>query len=247
MATDFTSVAVPLNKLFMREYAAVLQTMFFEVGFKFRNLVPEWFRHLLTVEFLEWQQVISGVQCRVVSPLDARSLNDHSEEMKPEDAEGDSLMLSYEAELLESECVTRWRKAGVRVHHSPASSSLGEPESKRQQHAPSRPSFIPSMSSLMSYRTSTQDDRSMATRSDMSATRSECPMPRLGYGSTLFGSTATGSDESSLSGTLESRSSGNGSSSACSMWSVTGGAAQHMPFAHALPAGMVFAAQGDII
>ncbi|OWY95532.1 hypothetical protein PHMEG_00034441 [Phytophthora megakarya] len=58
-------------------------TMFFEVGFRFRNLVPEWFRmsasetevdamrrvaeelqQLLTVELLEWQQVTSGVQLR---------------------------------------------------------------------------------------------------------------------------------------------------------------------------------------
>ncbi|OWZ12269.1 hypothetical protein PHMEG_00014602 [Phytophthora megakarya] len=118
MAVDFASVRVPLNELSMRECAAVLQTMFFEVGVKFRNLVPAWFRvctpkaevdtmgrvaeklqHLLAVELLEWQQVISGVQCRVVSPLDARNLNGHSEEMKPEDAEGDSLMSSYEAEL----------------------------------------------------------------------------------------------------------------------------------------------------
>ncbi|OWY91530.1 hypothetical protein PHMEG_00039856 [Phytophthora megakarya] len=124
-------------------------------GFKFRYLVPEWFRvsmpkaevdtmrrvaeelqHRLTVELLEWKQVTSGSQCRVVSPLDARNLNDHSEEMKPEDAEGDSLMSSYEAELHGSECVTRWRRSGVQVYRSPASSSLGEPESKRQQHAP---------------------------------------------------------------------------------------------------------------
>ncbi|OWY94720.1 hypothetical protein PHMEG_00035471, partial [Phytophthora megakarya] len=76
MATDLTSVTVPLNELSMRECAAVLQTMFL---FKFRNLDPEWFRvstpkaeidtmrrvaeglqRLLTVELLEWQQVISG-------------------------------------------------------------------------------------------------------------------------------------------------------------------------------------------
>ncbi|OWZ01161.1 hypothetical protein PHMEG_00027511 [Phytophthora megakarya] len=250
---DLTSVTVPLNELSMRECAAVLQPIFFEVGFKFRNLVPEWFRvstsktevdtmrrvaeelqHLLTVELLEWQQVTSGVQCRVVSPLDACNRKDHSEEMKPEDAEGDSLMSSYEAELLGSECVTRWKRAGVRVYRSPASSSLGEPELKRQQHAPPRPSSIPSMGSLMSYRTSTQDDRSMATPSDMSATRSGSPMPSSGYGSTLFGTTATGSDESNLSGP---------SNPVSSMWSMTGGATQHMQFAHALPAGMVFAAQ----
>ncbi|OWZ10213.1 hypothetical protein PHMEG_00016976 [Phytophthora megakarya] len=265
MATDFTSVTVPLNELSMRECAVVLQTMFFEVGFKFGNLVPEWFRvcapkaevdtmrrvteelqHLLNVELLEWLQVISGVQCRVVPPLDVHNLNDHSEEMKPEYAEGDSLMSSYEAELLGSECVTCRRKAGVRVHRSPASSSFGESESKRQQRAPPRPSSIPSMSSLMYYRTSTQGDWSMATPSDMSATRSVSPMPSSGYGSTLFGATATGLDESNLSGTLESRSSGNGSSSASSMWSMTGGAPQHVQFAHALQVEMVFAAQGGV-
>ncbi|OWZ08355.1 hypothetical protein PHMEG_00019116 [Phytophthora megakarya] len=87
----------------------------------------------------------------------------------------------------------------------------------------------------------------MTTPSDMSATRSGSPMPNSGYGSTLFGATATNSDESNLSGTLESRSSGNGSSSASSMWSMTGGAAQHMQFAHALPSGMVFAAQGGVV
>ncbi|OWY91971.1 hypothetical protein PHMEG_00039210, partial [Phytophthora megakarya] len=80
MPTDLTSMTVPLNELSMRECAAVLQTMFFEIGFKFRNLVPEWFRvctpkaevdtmrrvaeelqHLLTVKLLGWQQVISGM------------------------------------------------------------------------------------------------------------------------------------------------------------------------------------------
>ncbi|OWY93968.1 hypothetical protein PHMEG_00036444 [Phytophthora megakarya] len=58
--------------------------------------VAEELQHLLTVELLEWQQVTS--QCRVVSPLDGRNLNDHSEEMKPEDVEGDPLMSSYEAD-----------------------------------------------------------------------------------------------------------------------------------------------------
>ncbi|OWY94753.1 hypothetical protein PHMEG_00035429, partial [Phytophthora megakarya] len=171
--------------------------MFFEVGFKFRKLVPEWFRvstpkaevdrmrrvaeelqHLLTAELLEWQQVTSGVQCRVVSPLDARNLNDHSEEMKPEDVESDSLIRGG----------ATW---------NPASSSLGEPESKRQQHAPPRPSSIPSMSLLMSYRTSTPDDRSMVTPRHIGNPK----------------------------------------------W-ISDAKLRHMQFAHALPAGMVFAAQG---
>ncbi|OWZ22126.1 hypothetical protein PHMEG_0003215 [Phytophthora megakarya] len=140
--------------------------------------VAEELQHLLTVELLEWQQE----QGRVVSPLDAHNLKDQSEKLNPEDVEGDSLMSSYEAELLGSECITRWKRAGVRVYRRPVSSSLGEPESKRQQLAPPRPSSIPSMSSLMFYRTSTQDDRSMPTPSDMSAARRGSQMPSSGYG-----------------------------------------------------------------
>ncbi|POM65155.1 LOW QUALITY PROTEIN: Hypothetical protein PHPALM_19179 [Phytophthora palmivora] len=136
---DFTSVEVYLKDLSPRECVAVLQTMFFDVGFRFRNLIPEWFRahasqvdrslvravaedlqHLLTMELLEWREVTSGVPSPMLSPLDVRALTDTVEDMKPEDAEGDSLMPSYEAGLLGSECVERLKKAGVRVTRSPA-------------------------------------------------------------------------------------------------------------------------------
>ncbi|POM65353.1 Hypothetical protein PHPALM_18942, partial [Phytophthora palmivora] len=131
---DFTSVEVYLKDLSPRECVAVLQTMFFDVGFRFRNLIPEWFRahasqvdrslvravaedlqHLLAMELLEWREVTSGVPSRMLSPLDVRALTDTVEDMKPEDAEGDSLMSSYEAGLLGSECVEWLKKAGVRV------------------------------------------------------------------------------------------------------------------------------------
>ncbi|POM79408.1 Pol protein [Phytophthora palmivora] len=158
------------------------------------------------MELLEWREVTSGVPSRMLSPLDVRALTDTVEDMKPEDAEGDSLMSSYEAGLLGSECVERLKKAGVRVTRSPASSSLGDPELKRPQHLPSRPASIPSMGSLMSYGTSAQDSRSTAIPSEVSGTRSASPMPSSGYGSTLFGPTASGSEESNLSGPVESQS-----------------------------------------
>ncbi|POM61847.1 hypothetical protein PHPALM_29075 [Phytophthora palmivora] len=226
---------VCLKDLSPRECVAVPQTMFFDVGFRFRNLIPEWFRahasqvdrsliravaedlqHLLTMELLEWREVTSGVPSRMLSPLDMRALTDTVDDMKPENAEGDSLMSSYDAGLLGSECVVRLKKAG------PASSSLGEPELKRPQHLPPRPASIPSMSSLMSYGTSAQDNLSTAIPSEVSGTRSASPMPSSGYGLTLFGPTASGSEEAN-----------------CSRPPMGGAASAHMPYSFSVPPGMV--------
>ncbi|POM63221.1 hypothetical protein PHPALM_27504, partial [Phytophthora palmivora] len=110
-AVDFTSVEVNLKDLSPGS------------ALRFRNLIPERFRahasqvdqslvravaedlhHLLTMELLEWREVTSSVPSRMLSPLDARALIDAVEDMKPEDAEGDSLMSSYEAGLLGREC-----------------------------------------------------------------------------------------------------------------------------------------------
>ncbi|POM79060.1 Hypothetical protein PHPALM_3337 [Phytophthora palmivora] len=250
-----TSLRLHLKDLSPRECVAVLQTKFFDVGFRFLNLIPEWFRahasqmdrsliravaedlqHLLTMELLEWREVTSGVPSRMLSPQDVRALTDTVEDMKPEDAEGDSLMSGYEAGLLGSECVEQLKKAGVRVTRSPASSSLGEPELKRPQHLPPRPASTPSMSSLMSYGTSAQDSRSTAIPSEVSGTRSASPMPSSGYGSTLFGLTASGSEEANCSRPM---------SSSSSLWSMGGAASAHMPYSFVAPPGMGFAAQGS--
>ncbi|POM72255.1 Hypothetical protein PHPALM_11060 [Phytophthora palmivora] len=96
----------------------------------------------------------------------------------------------------------------------------------------------------MSYGTSAQDSRSTAIPSEVSGTRSASPMPSSGYGSTLFGPTASGSEESNLSGPVESQSSGKMSSSS-SLWSMGGAASAHMPYSFVAPPGMVFAAQGS--
>ncbi|KAE8993485.1 hypothetical protein PR003_g21868 [Phytophthora rubi] len=111
MVTDVTAITVPPSTLSPRERAALTQTLFFEMGFRFRNLVPEWFQarasqvdpsmvrtvvedlqQSLAVEFLEWRDVISGVATRIVPVLSLQALND---EVKFE--EGDVTMLAYDA------------------------------------------------------------------------------------------------------------------------------------------------------
>ncbi|KAE9203395.1 hypothetical protein PF004_g18143 [Phytophthora fragariae] len=44
IVTNVTAITVPPSTLSPRECAALTQTLFFEMGFRFRNLVPEWFQ-----------------------------------------------------------------------------------------------------------------------------------------------------------------------------------------------------------
>ncbi|KAE9291404.1 hypothetical protein PR003_g25044 [Phytophthora rubi] len=157
------------------------------MGFRFRNLVPEWFQArafrvdpspmrsvvedlqlLLAVEFLEWRYVMSSVTTRIVPALSLQALND---EVKS--AEGDVTMLEYEAGLLGRECLLRMRVAGVRKVRSPASSAVDKPESKRSQFGPPRPSSITSLSSHLSYPSSARTIRDAdSLNGSMSVTQS---------------------------------------------------------------------------
>ncbi|KAE9021667.1 hypothetical protein PF005_g5863 [Phytophthora fragariae] len=92
MVTDVTAITVPPpSSLSPQEWDAHTQTLFFQMGFRFRNgfqahasrmdpsLAPsvvEELQKLLTVEFLEWQDVVSGVTTRIVSALSLQALND---------------------------------------------------------------------------------------------------------------------------------------------------------------------------
>jgi hypothetical protein len=77
-ARDLTAALTPPGMFSPRECAAVLQTLLFEAGFGFVNLVPGWFRtrankvhpdlvrrvvgemlQLLVVELIEWRQVMN--------------------------------------------------------------------------------------------------------------------------------------------------------------------------------------------
>ncbi|OWZ03873.1 hypothetical protein PHMEG_00024322, partial [Phytophthora megakarya] len=82
---DVAAIQVPVTLLEARQYAAVLQTLFFEAGFQFNNVVPEWFRahavnvgldqirfvtetiqRLFAVEFIEWKKLTADVCLRAV-------------------------------------------------------------------------------------------------------------------------------------------------------------------------------------
>ncbi|ETP09230.1 hypothetical protein F441_14895 [Phytophthora nicotianae CJ01A1] len=67
-----------------------------------------------------------------------------------EDREDDLFMSDYQAGVLGPECLQHLEGIGIRTVRSPVSSSLEEPDLKRQ-HPP--PSSIPSLRSYLSLRT----------------------------------------------------------------------------------------------
>ncbi|KAE8963551.1 hypothetical protein PR001_g29340 [Phytophthora rubi] len=260
IVTDVTAITVPPSTLSPRECTALTQTLFFEMGFRFRNLVPEWFQarasrvdpslvrtvvedlqQLLAVEFLEWRGVISDVVTRIVPALSFQALND---EVKSE--EGDVAMLEYESGLLGRECLLRMKAAGIRKVRSPASSAVNKPEPKRSQFGPPRPSSIPSLSSHLSYPSSVrmiQDVNGLS--GPMSVAQSASSRRTPDRESSIFGTTVAGSDESNFSNISGSRSSGRVSSSSFSMWSFGGAeASNHMRYAGLT--GVVMMAQGGV-
>ncbi|GMF35122.1 unnamed protein product [Phytophthora fragariaefolia] len=145
-AADVTGTMVPRSSLSPRACAALSQTLFFEAGFRFRNLIPGWFharasqvdpsfvhtvaqdlQQLLAVELLERRDLGSGVSSRIVPALSDRASSD---DVKFEKSWMDIAMTDYEAGLLGRECFHRMRMAGVRATRSPAGSALGKPELK---------------------------------------------------------------------------------------------------------------------
>ncbi|KAE9192093.1 hypothetical protein PF005_g18592 [Phytophthora fragariae] len=258
IVTDVTAITVPPSTLSPRECAALTQTLFFEMGFRFRNLVPEWFQarasrvdpslvrtvvedlqQLLAVEFLEWRGVISDVVTRIVPALSIQALND---EVKSE--EGDVTMLEYESGLLGRECLLRMKAAGIRKVRSPASSAVDKPEPKRSQFGPPRPLSIPSLSSHLSYPSSVRTIQDVDGLSGpMSVAQSASSRRTPDRESSIFGATVAGSEESNLSNVSGSRSSGRVSSSSSSMWSFGGAeASNHMRYAGLT--GVVMMARG---
>ncbi|KAE9311095.1 hypothetical protein PR003_g20103 [Phytophthora rubi] len=92
MAQDLTAATIPPGLSSPRESVAALQTLLFEAGFEFTNLVPEWFKtraskihrskvykvvadllQLLGVEMLEWQQVTAKASGKSVLPEGVKS------------------------------------------------------------------------------------------------------------------------------------------------------------------------------
>ncbi|EGZ17740.1 hypothetical protein PHYSODRAFT_331670 [Phytophthora sojae] len=121
-AQDLMATTIPQSIMTTRECVAILQTLFFEVGFEFVNLIPGWSstrasripeslvrsvmeetQNFIAVELVEWRLVIAGVPFKVNS-------EDHvapsAQEQAPrldyhkEDGDGDLLMTDYDADLL---------------------------------------------------------------------------------------------------------------------------------------------------
>ncbi|EGZ11976.1 hypothetical protein PHYSODRAFT_336457 [Phytophthora sojae] len=182
---DLMATTIPQSIMTTRDCVAILQTLFFEAGFEFVNLIPGWSstrasripeslvrsvmeetQNFIAVELVEWRLVIAGVPFKVHSEDHAAP---SAQEQAPrldyhkEDGDGDLLMTDYDADLLGRQFVLRFRVTGLRISRSPRGSSDGEPRSKRTQHGPPRPQVpstpsalsTPSLSSLPAYKFST--------------------------------------------------------------------------------------------
>ncbi|EGZ10492.1 hypothetical protein PHYSODRAFT_337304 [Phytophthora sojae] len=187
-AQDLMATTIPQNIMTARECVAILQTLFFEAGFEFVNLIPGWSttrasripeslvrsvmeetQNFIAVELVEWRLVIAGVPFKV-NPEDqhAPSVQDQAPRLnyRKEDGDGDLFMTDYDADLLGRQFGLKFRVTGLRISRSPRGSSDGEPRSKRTQHGPPRPQVpstpsalpTPSLSSLPAYKSSTTKD-----------------------------------------------------------------------------------------
>ncbi|KAE8875636.1 hypothetical protein PF005_g29091 [Phytophthora fragariae] len=254
MAQDLTAAAIPPGLSSPRESVAALQTLLYEAGFEFTNLVPEWFKtraskihrskvykvvadllQLLGVEMLEWQQVTAKASGKSVLPEGVKSERPPRLDYHAEDAEGDLCMNDYESDLLGREFVMRFRTLGIRTTRSPRGSSQSEPDAKRPQAHQPQP---PSLSSLLLYASSgtrpstvpPSEVNSVAQMSVSRKTESNSVPSQLD----VSGQSSV-SQRSFVTGSLSSRDESSGSS----MWSYEGG---HMPYVGYHP--MVMTAHG---
>ncbi|POM77944.1 Hypothetical protein PHPALM_4596, partial [Phytophthora palmivora] len=184
-AQDLMATTIPQSIMTARECVAILQTLFFEAGFEFVNLIPGWsttrasripeslvravmeeVQNFIAVELVEWRLVAAGVSFKVNSEdYTAPSVQEQVPRLEyhKEDGDGDLLMTDYDADLLGRQFVLRFRVTGLRISRSPRGSSDSEPQSKRSQHGPPRPQVpstpsalsTPSLSSLPAYKSST--------------------------------------------------------------------------------------------
>ncbi|EGZ13526.1 hypothetical protein PHYSODRAFT_246104 [Phytophthora sojae] len=157
-AQDLAGVQIPTGLLDSRECVAVLQTLLFEAGFQFVNVMPALVemrvsklepmsirtvvggvQGLLAVELIEWRELVVGATFKILPALEAQAKTEKPPIMDyhTEDADGDLLMNDYEL-LLGRTYVLCLRLTGLRPIRSPSGSSPGEPAHKRLQHAPPR-------------------------------------------------------------------------------------------------------------
>ncbi|KAE9071336.1 hypothetical protein PF010_g25911 [Phytophthora fragariae] len=238
MAQDLTAATIPPGLSSPRESVAALQTLLWEAGFEFTNLVPEWFKtraskihrskvykvvadllQLLGVEMLEWQQVTAKTSGRSVLPEGVKLERPPRLDYHAEDAEGDLFINDYESDLLGREFVMRFRTLGIRTTRSPRGSSQSEPDAKRPQAHPPQP---PSLSSLPLYASSgtgpsTVPPSEVNSSAQMSGSR-KTESNSVPSQSDVSGQSSV-SQRSFVTGSLSSRDESSGSS----MWSYERG------------------------
>ncbi|OWY96275.1 hypothetical protein PHMEG_00033499 [Phytophthora megakarya] len=188
---------IPVERLSPAECVAIIQALIIESGFEFQNVIPVWseariskvhpeliqlgcddLQRLLSVELLEWRQLISEATRRFLSPDEVdvlmtvadgqTSKSDVMVDDCPEDQDGDAVMTTQEAQLLGQVFARQVTESGLRRSRNPQS-SVGEPEPKRPQHQPPRPnmSLIPSASTLPSYPSSDATSRSARSQAQI--------------------------------------------------------------------------------
>ncbi|KAE9181166.1 hypothetical protein PF002_g27356 [Phytophthora fragariae] len=151
-AQDVIAAEIPVGIFSPRECIAVLQTLLYEAGFHFDNLVPVWFRtrtskitadlvrslvgdlqRLLAAELTEWRTLCGGATLKVTPAIEQEAEFEETPflDYHAEDQDGDLLMNDYEINLLGRSYVLRLHLTGLRPARSATSSSAGEPPSKR--------------------------------------------------------------------------------------------------------------------
>ncbi|OWZ17281.1 hypothetical protein PHMEG_0008802, partial [Phytophthora megakarya] len=238
---------------------AIIQTLLIKSSFESQNVIAVWsdariskvhleliqlvcddLQRLLSVELLEWRQLISEATRRFLSAeeIDVLMTIPDGQTSKsavvvdghPGDQDGDAVMTTEEAQQLGHAFARQVTAAGIRRSRSPQS-SVGEPELKLPQHQPPRPNMasISSASTLQSYPSSNATSRGVKREApSTSSMRSSS-----GFSSGIFQATG-GSDESlpnATSGSPVSRDRSSGSSGL----SFGIGAGTHMPFAGVMP------------
>jgi hypothetical protein len=249
MARDLRALSVPVGLFSPRECVALLQTLLFEGGFEFHNLVPTWFQmrvsrvqpevvhlvvvalqRLLAVELIEWRQlaveahgVLLSVQevAAQEAAVGKRRLEreQRSDNLALEADHGDVLMTDDEVNLLGHAFARQLTLSRLRRPRSPRMSE-DVPKSKRPQYRPPRPS-VPSIPSAASVESLTVSSASAGhgARAASVSMSGGTSFIRSADVGSSLFGPSGGSDESLPSATSGSRTSRDSSSGSSSTWS----------------------------
>lgn len=250
MTQDLYGLYIPAAAFSPRECAAFLQTLLFEAGFRFMNVVPEYFRTRVTrpiehavyaavedlqrhlsAEMNQWQQLTAGLQRREVKLLgptqpDADPAVSPAEyEDKSWDVEMSEAMDEQEAGTLGYTFARRFITSGLSRHRDlPSSSGIGD-SSGRPSLGTTPTQSTPSAMSYSSRPQSTEASSLVAGVQTLGIQEFVPDAPRARPGPTPSSVGPTGASDESWPSTDTSRN----SSTASSLLSMGHAASAHMP------------------